>query len=536
MKKRILFLIAIIFTSSIFTATASPIDTSYTEGLTAFDWIPISDIDKVMQYENQKDLTKRSIDQAKLAASHYTTAVSLMKNREYIGAINEFKAAMKRYKRAKLSADAMNFINTNMALSYANSGNKQDLAAAKRLLTTITSKAYNDNNWGYNIAMAHSFVGNQNEAAAILTKIIRKDEQYWQAYITLAAIYNNSGNTTDSEKVIERMNTAEKKLYKRQQRIAEKGTQSRSEREKKEGIFMPKGKRPDVANLKIIKTDDHLQFNKVDDIDERNMVQIQEGINSYEIGVKSLANREYKGAQKPLKDAEKRLKRGKINPDGLNFTRGNLAIACLSTGERSGVGQAKRYLKSLTSKLYTTRQWAYNMAVAHYEFAFKSARENKRDGTRRWSSPTAASNLKTSIKLFQKAIKQDKLFLPSYENLIYIYKEQGEDKKAESIANSLTKARLKLMQSFSKEEQIAQGGDAYIFRLNLGTFGSFDTPADLFDESNVIAIPMSEKNTAYLSGIFYSLDDAMDYKETMSKKGYINSFIVAYKDGERLDF
>ena len=47
---------------------------------------------------------------------------------------------------------------------------------------------------------------------------------------------------------------------------------------------------------------------------------------------------------------------------------------------------------------------------------------------------------------------------------------------------------------------------------------------------------MSEKNTAYLSGIFYSLDDAIDYKETMSKKGYINSFIVAYKDGERLDF
>ena len=92
------------------------------------------------------------------------------------------------------------------------------------------------------------------------------------------------------------------------------------------------------------------------------------------------------------------------------------------------------------------------------------------------------------------------------------------------------------MQSFSKEDQIAQGGDAYIFRLNLGTFGSFDTPADLFDESNVIAIPMSEKNTAYLSGIFYSLDDAMDYQETMSKKGYINSFIVAYRDGERLDF
>ena len=141
-----------------------------------------------------------------------------------------------------------------------------------------------------------------------------------------------------------------------------------------------------------------------------------------------------------------------------------------------------------------------------------------------------------SIKLFQKSIKQDKLFLPAYENLIYIYKEQGDYKKAEAISRSLKKSRLELMQSFSREEQLAQGLDAYIFRLNLGTFGSFDTPANLFDESNVIAIPVSEKETAYLSGLFYSLDEATEYQEQMNKKGYSNSFIVAYKDGEKLDF
>ena len=31
------------------------------------------------------------------------------------------------------------------------------------------------------------------------------------------------------------------------------------------------------------------------------------------------------------------------------------------------------------------------------------------------------------------------------------------------------------MRSFSKEEQIAQGGAPYIFRLNLGTFGDFSS-------------------------------------------------------------
>ena len=40
-----------------------------------------------------------------------------MKNKEYTAAINEFKSAMKRYKRAKLSDDALNYLRANMALS-----------------------------------------------------------------------------------------------------------------------------------------------------------------------------------------------------------------------------------------------------------------------------------------------------------------------------------------------------------------------------------------------------------------------------------
>ncbi|KRO66029.1 MAG: hypothetical protein ABR81_03900 [Cryomorphaceae bacterium BACL11 MAG-121128-bin16] len=100
----------------------------------------------------------------------------------------------------------------------------------------------------------------------------------------------------------------------------------------------------------------------------------------------------------------------------------------------------------------------------------------------------------------------------------------------------LKKARLKLMQSFSKEEQLAKGGVAYIFRLNLGTFGSFDTPARVLDEPNVIAIPMTEETTAYLSGLFYNLDEALDYQKKMEEKGYLNSFIVAYNNGEEEGF
>ena len=194
MVKKLLFLIAIIIAINTNNICIAAIDTSYTAKLVPFDWTPISDADKVMQYENQKKLTKRSIEQSRLASEPYNAGVSSMRKKEYGTALIEFKAAMKRYKRAKLSADAMNFINANMALSYANSGNKEDLSQAERLLNLLTSKIYNDSKWTYNIAIAHSLVGNQNEAASLLTSIIRKDEFNFQAYITLEAIFRNSGN------------------------------------------------------------------------------------------------------------------------------------------------------------------------------------------------------------------------------------------------------------------------------------------------------------------------------------------------------
>ena len=70
MIKRIIFSIAILlFATNIF-ATNSTIDTSYTDGITAFDWSPISDVEKILQYENQKDISKRTIDQANKAKDH----------------------------------------------------------------------------------------------------------------------------------------------------------------------------------------------------------------------------------------------------------------------------------------------------------------------------------------------------------------------------------------------------------------------------------------------------------------------------------
>ena len=203
-KKVIYSIVVVLFSTNIFAANSIS-DTSHTDGLTAFDWSPLSDVDKVLQYENSKAITKRSIDQSRLAGEHYSAAIELMNKKEYTAAINEFKSAIKRYKRAKLSDDALNFIHTNMALSYASTGNKEDFSISERFLGLITSKAYTDPKWTYNIAIAHKKIGNTNDAASLLSLAIRKNEFYFQAYITLEAIYRNSGNGVAADKVLNRM-------------------------------------------------------------------------------------------------------------------------------------------------------------------------------------------------------------------------------------------------------------------------------------------------------------------------------------------
>lgn len=524
MIKKTLFLLSILFLGVTTTSFSAINDSTKTTELIAFDWSVISDVDKVLQHENSKNLTKRSIDQSKLAGDHYTSGVSLMKNKDYTAAINEFKSAMKRYKRAKLSDDALNFIRTNMALSYASTGNKQDNAISKRLLDLITPKAYNDVKWAYNISIAHHKVGNSNEAASLLSSAIRKDEFFFQAYVTLEKIYRDSGNDKDADKVIARMQTAEEKLEAKKQKETLATNDKKESKKKRKSTYVPKGERPDVTNLKIVKKDDLLQFNKINKIDERSMVQVQEGIGEYNLGVNALSNKEYKTSQTHLKNTEKRLKRGKITEDGLNFARGNLAISYLASGEKRGVGQAKRYLRYLTPKIYKTREWTYNLAVAHYTFASNSRGATKEE------------YMKKAIKLFRTSIKLDKLYLPAYQNLIYIYRETDNEKKALKTHNYYEKARAELMKSFSKQDQIAQGGDPYIFRVNLGTFGEFDTPANLFEEDYLITVPISEKKTSYLAGLFYTLDEAIAYQKSMKKEGYTTSFIVAFKDGEKLEF
>jgi hypothetical protein len=121
--------------------------------------------------------------------------------------------------------------------------------------------------------------------------------------------------------------------------------------------------------------------------------------------------------------------------------------------------------------------------------------------------------------------------------MICVYNEMEEGKKALSAQKSYEKNRDDLIKSFSRQDQSRYNvTDPYLFRVNLGTYGEFDTPEDLFDESNLISVPLNNSTTTYLAGIFYNMNDATDYQKQMRKKGYSDCFIVAFKDGEKLEF
>ena len=60
-------------------AVAITTDSISTTELNAYTWTPISGTENILQHE--KDLTKRSLDQSKLAADHYSEAINLMKKK-----------------------------------------------------------------------------------------------------------------------------------------------------------------------------------------------------------------------------------------------------------------------------------------------------------------------------------------------------------------------------------------------------------------------------------------------------------------------
>ena len=508
------------------------------DNMKPFTWEVISGVEKLVP---TKDMSKNSVKKLNEGNSLYSEGIEMMKNNNYSVAIEKFSLARKSYKRAKITQDDYNYININQALCYASSGKEKDFAVASRYISLVTSKIEKEKEWLYNLAIANNMIQDHKSAIYNLTIAIRLDENYFQSYITLEAIHRNNGNKSNADKVRDKMEIAESRLIRKEQRNKRKGKVDKGEKsDLQEFIF--EGVRPDITTLNIVRDDDNLQFNRVSQIKERSMKLVQEGVGAYNNGVNALARKNYDNAIEELKLAEKTLKRAKIKDHGLNFSRGQLTIAYLCAGEKSKLGQVKRNLRNITNKLFDSedpeklRDWTYNMAVANYDYSTKMLiRLNP--GSDKWIAKAKQSKfLKDAIKLFKLTIKYDKLYLAPYQNLSYIYKELGDENKSEKYQKLFEKRRDELIRSFDREEQIKMGVEnEYVFRIHLGKYGEYEAPADMFDEPYLITVPINERITAYLSGMYFTLDEAIEYQKEMKKKGYLDAYIVAYKDGDKID-
>ena len=176
-----------------------------------------------------------------------------------------------------------------MALCYVSTGNNKDKVMAKRYVNLLTKTIFKEKDWLYNVAIVHYHLNNQDEAASILSSCIKMDEFNYQVYTTLRAIYQESGNTKSANKVHEQMQSAQAKQLKKSQR-AKVEEKSRKKKKGKVVISASAGEIPDINNIRVVGKDDHLQFNKIDKIDERSMDQVQQGVGAYNNGIKALRN------------------------------------------------------------------------------------------------------------------------------------------------------------------------------------------------------------------------------------------------------
>ena len=520
-------------------------DTTRSDNMTAFTWEVISGVEKL---DVTKDMSKTKIKKLAEGNNLYSKGIVMMKNNNYSGAIEQFKLAMGSYKGPlKNNQHYYNYININQALCYAK---EKDFAVAKRCISKVTSKIEKEKEWLYNLAIANNMIEDHQAAISNLTKAIRLDENYFQAYITLEQIHRDIGNTSNADNVRRKMENAEARLVRKQNNNKSNGKRNKvDESEIKEIVF--KDAKPNIRTLNIVKNDDPLKFNKISQIKEKSMTLVQDGVDDYYNGVDNLAKGSYTNAIENLKNTERKLKKGKIINHGCNFYRGQLAIAYLCTKETSKLPQVKRNLGKITNKLYDSRDWTYNMAVVNYEYATKKLIRYEKDNSKWKEKAKQSEELKNSIKLFKLTIRHDKFYLTPYKNLSYIYKELGNENQSEKYRKLYQKRRNELLNSFNATTD-AFDREGVIFRIHLGTFGEYEAPSDMFDEDYIITVPINEQQTqtAYLVGKFEEFKEAKEYlnkiidKEytpvKLNKRGFdMNAEypkIITYLNGDEMDF
>ena len=152
---------------------ANIIDDKPSISISKYDLLFLADAEKVMNFTKVKSLNERALEQIKLAEKSYLEGVEFLNQSNNVEAIASFKSAYKNYKRAKLSPDALNYPNLQLAVAYQLSDVERDNKKVTRYLDLVTKSIYKDKDWTYNIAIL-LFENKQEEKAAELLNLLLK--------------------------------------------------------------------------------------------------------------------------------------------------------------------------------------------------------------------------------------------------------------------------------------------------------------------------------------------------------------------------
>lgn len=532
MKKIVSITLSLVFSFLLFNSNllASTTEDQPSVTISKNDLLFLSDVKKIMNFVKVNNLNDRALEQVKLADQAYSEGVDFLNQSKYVEAIASFKSSFKNYKRAKLSADALNFPNLQLAVAHQMSDVERDNKKVTRYLDLVTKSIFKDKDWTYNIAILYAENKQEDKAADLLESVIKMDKFFFKAYGNLAAVYRKMNNNKKADKVLSNLAYNQNVLAEKERK---KSLAKAKNKEKNNGSQStipdvtsqpPKGIALSKGSLKV--KDDGVSVLKNESIinfDDRSRKKLKEGQDLFDQGASLFNDGEYDLAIKSFKSSLKKFNQANVSEYSLSVVTANLAMAYFMSPSERNNKKAKPLLETLSKQIFDSRDWNYNLAIMYNDF----------------------EDTDKALELLEKCNDLDKYFLLSYQNQIALHNDREDLKKAkrvfkthEKYKDEITEIYKEYVRSGIKQEGIDLSFlEGAIFRVFLGVFSEYHMPVDIYLHDDLIMVPLGNDYFNFISGNFESYKAAERYLNKISvRDDYLDSFIIAFKDGVRTDF
>jgi tetratricopeptide (TPR) repeat protein len=495
------------------------------------DLLILSDVQKVMNFVNAKSLNDRAVEQINLADKSYTEGVQFLKQGDIVKAKSSFKIALKNYKRAKLSDDALNYTYLQYAVTHQISDDSKDNKKVLRWLGYVTKSVSKDKDWTYNLAILSFLNKEEEKAAELLESVIKMDKFFFKAYGNLAAVYQTIGKDKKYEKTLSRLTYAQNLLAEKERKETlaaakkkEKVNNGKANGKPKIETAPPKGIGLDESILNVKNDSKSIVENEsIVNFDERARKKLREGQELFDEGAIFFNKGEFDLAIKSFKSSYKKFNQAKVSEYTLSKVYAHLAMSYFRSDNKRNKKKAMPIIDGLSKQIYSERDWNYNIAVMQYFIGSKDK----------------------AMSLLQKCNDIDKYFLLSYQNQIALYNEKEDLKKAKKVFNLHEKYKDELTEIYKEYVRTGvkkEGVDlsfleGAIFRVFLGSFSEYNLPVDIYLHEDLLMVPLGDDYFDFICGNYNSFLKAEAYIEKLSlRDGYAESYIAAFKDGVRTDF